>query len=520
MAVTAPIRTSRLQVFALAVLVRGVVGWIFFGSVDLTNAMLFAEPLIAGHPPSTIPVPYLPGMYHLAIWLSGILAVTTEWPIGFCFKLFPILFDGVLAVAIHDAILPYRAEARTAGLLYALAPTSILITSIHTQWDSIAFAFLLLSMLLVSRESERGHAFAGAAFVLSLLAKPIALPFFLFLLPSPRHWRTRETRARLTALFAGMLFCIAAYLAILMAIGNAFMLEHFSMILGYAGRSGIFGLPNLLGTDIKRTYSLIVIALLIPLYWKSRLTRLEAVLLSLCAILGLSGLAPQYLFWPVPLLLACRRFRFAAVYGLITGVFLVIYYAHPGPTGMNMENLGAFAPLRALAWLAPGATWLDAKRVALEILGDAMLPLSLIAYFGWSLLAVVKRAPVPPTPSELTSFRVSAPSLGAMVIVGAITLFAAMAPVSGGDYEAAVDRKVAWYEMELYRGPGLATPFERSWVVPAFAENSRPRTGEVLQAGTLAAGAVFAWSVWAIFGGRRRVITRHDLRDRLGPGGA
>jgi hypothetical protein len=496
------LRSGRLQVFTLAVVVRGVVGWIFFGSVDLTNAMLFAEPLLAGHPPHSILVPYLPGIYQLVIWISGVLTVATEWPIGFCFKLFPILFDGVLAVAVHDALLPDRTSARTAGLLYAVAPTSILITAIHTQWDSIAFAFLLVSMLLVSRKSERSQAFAGAAFVLSLLAKPLALPFFFFLLPSPKQWLTRDTRPRVTALFAGMIFCVAGYLATLMAIGNPFMLEHFSMILDYAGRRGSFGLPSLLESDVKRTYSLAVIALLIPLYWKARLTRFEAVLLSFCAILGLSGLAPQYLFWPLPFLLVCRRFRFAALYGVITGVFLVIYYAHPGPIGTSMENLGAFAPLRALAWLTPDAAWLEGKRVTLIVFGDALLPLSLLGYFAWCLVRVAQRVSLPQGEPELTSSRLSTPVLGAMAFVAAMTLFAALTPVTADDYAKAADLKVAWHDMELYRGPGLARPFEPSWVIPSLSGSENPRQPTPFHAVNLALVAVIGWSAAAMGQGR------------------
>lgn len=469
-------RRDRIVIFAVAVVVRCVVGWIFFGSVDVTNAMLYSPRLFDGWPASGIRVPYLPGIYQFLVWISGALAVATALPLTFCYKLFPILFDGALAVLVHDALLPDRRRARNAGLLYALAPVSIIITALHTQWDAIAFAFLMLSFLLVAKKTEKAAALAGAAFVLSVLVKPVAIPFLPLLFAAPWRMLNAENRRRTIAIIGGMAAVTITYLLVMLARSNPLLWHHVEYVLNYAGGGAqLLGLPRLIGRGESRLFNLVPILLLIPLYWKRLIRREEAVLLMLCAVFGTSGLSPQYLLWLVPFLLVCGRERFAAWYSLVAGLFLVIYYAHPGLTGFNVENLGAYAPLKPLAWLAPVPRFMAAKTFLFGFLGNFVLPVSLCIYFLLEVIKSGRRVPLEDEPEPALSER---RLLTPVLVATALTLIAAVAMAfedrTSAQFEKMLERKIPQYEMHRYHGEGLVNPQEPTWVIPIFARIPKP----------------------------------------------
>jgi hypothetical protein len=123
----------------------------------------------------------------------------------------------------------------------------------------------------------------------------------------------------------------------------------------------VFGLPFApwLAKVSVQSYRLVwglpaMIALAV-LYHRSRVTATDAMLLFYLFILATTGLSPQYLLWPVPLLLVSQRLRLAAAYTAIAMLFLVPYYMNPWASYFAFENLAIFAPLRGLAWLLPPA---------------------------------------------------------------------------------------------------------------------------------------------------------------------
>ena len=412
---------DRAVVFLVALAVRAVVAWIFFGSVDLTNAMLYTARLFDGAPVSSIPVPYLPGAYQLLIRLSGVLAIETAMPLAFAYKLFPLVFDAAIAVLVRDV------RGRRIGLLYALAPVPIIIITIHTQWDAIAFELLLLALLTIARYP----AFAGVAFVLSVLVKPIAIPFAPLLL-------TKRSAISMAATFA-------AYLLV--------MQPSWTSIRGvaYYATWGAqpFGLPVITGGQVNRLLALAPLLLLVPLYWKGRITRLEAVTLFLAFILASSGMSPQYLLWIVPFLLICGYTRYAALYSLAAGWFLLIYYRHPGPDGFNYENLGALAPLRSVAWLTPPMT----DTSLFTILGSLVIPLSALAFFVIQLIKAMRRTTAT-EPVVPVSFWPTAVAI-------AVVILALLVP----SQPATLNAKTADYAMTRYHGPGLRHPDEPTWII-------------------------------------------------------
>lgn len=417
---------DRAVVFLVALTVRGAVAWIFFGSVDLTNAMLYTAHLFDGAAPSSIPVPYLPGAYQLLIRLSGVLAMETAVPLAFAYKVFPLVFDAAIAALIADV------RGRKTGLLYALAPVSVIITAIHTQWDAIALELLLFSLLIVAR----WPVLAGAAFVLSVLVKPIAIPFVPLLL-------TKRSAI-------GMAACASAYLVTMYALGDPLTWTSMKGVAYYATWGAQpFGLPVITGGQVNRLLALAPLLLLVPLCWKGRITRLEAVTLFLAFIVASSGMSPQYLMWIVPFLLICGNRRYAALYSLAAGLFLLTYYRHTGPDGFNYENLGALAPLRPLSWLTPSIT----DTPLFTILGSAVIPLSALAFFVVQLLTAMRRAPAGETAPPVSFW----PTAVAMAVV----IAALMMPAT----QRFTTAKTAQYAMTRHHGPGLRHPGEPTWII-------------------------------------------------------
>lgn len=461
---------DRALIFAAALLTRGVAGWIFFGSVDLTNSMLNTARLMAGRDPSAVTVPYFHGVHHLLIWTAGVLATYTSLPLGFCYKIVPIVCEAVLAVAIFDAILPNHRRARIAGFLYAAAPVGVWITSIHAQWDSISFAFMIVALVLAAKRTPAASVLSGATFVISVLAKPMGIPFLPLLFPAPWRLFTKENRRHTFALLAGLAGATLVYLLWMYAIGDPLTPKLVAGIVGYADHGVVlFGLPHLFGGRASRLLSLIPLLVLVPLYWKGYLSRYEAVLLGLAAIIATAGLGPQYLMWLVPFLLICARDRYSALYTLLAGLFLVLYYHNPGVHQNNFENLGAYAPLCALRWLTPAADAIEAKALLLVLVGNFLLPFSALVFFLIELLRASRRAPSEEIPPPLGAGQLVAPAALAVLVVAASGIIAMSLPeVTPRQFSEMVHRRTAEYDMYRYRGPGLVHPHEPAWIIPAF----------------------------------------------------
>lgn len=175
----------KLFIFSLALFVRALLGYIFYGSIDVSafigiNTHTFNNTL-ALHPFSIwCAFPVIP----FYVWLCGFLSIVTQLPLAFCFKTIPILFDALLALLVYDIVQKIRPnQALLAGLLYALSPVALIITCIHGQWDAMPILFVLLAFFVRDcyQDSFKKYFLYGALFAFSFLLKPITLVFSLFL---------------------------------------------------------------------------------------------------------------------------------------------------------------------------------------------------------------------------------------------------------------------------------------------------------------------------------------------------
>ncbi|MGA3027762.1 MAG: hypothetical protein ABSF98_23640 [Bryobacteraceae bacterium] len=365
---------ERLAIFAVALILRLAAGALFFGSVDMINSAENSIKLLQGE---AVYLPYFPTINAL-LWFGGVLAAATPIPFSLGFKLVPILFDALLAVLIRDLVA--RSSPRLAlrtGLLYAASPVALLVTSFHGQWDSIALFFLLLAFAVREDATRpRGNEFVfGALFGVGLLVKPIGLTFATLI---PR--RKGEAGSYWPAAL-GFLLTLAGAFAVYEMSGYS-VIQTVGRIVWYSrGNFDVFGLPYLpaLASVPLRENRLLwivpVMGVLAILYHRRRLTATDAMLVFYLFSLGTAGIAPQYLVWPVPLLLISGRLRFASIYTAVATAFLLLFYANPWATYEHYSNVAVFAPLRAAAWLAPPRFITRPELLALpQALGDLLLP--------------------------------------------------------------------------------------------------------------------------------------------------
>ena len=366
---------ERLLIFGIALVLRATAGALFFGSVDLVNSALNSIALSAG---KTVALPYFPTINAL-IWLGGVLAAYTPLPLPLCLKLVPILFDSLMAVLIFDLVAPTAPRfANRAGLLYALNPIALLINSFHGQWDSIALFFLLLAFAVREVGEKRGASefLFGAIFSCSLLIKPIALPFVLLL---PR--RKGEAAKLEWAAAAGAASVLLAALSVYAACRYS-LIDLLIGITSYSAKGiQVFGLPFAPGLarlsiqGDRLAWLIPAMLALAVLYHRRKLAAIDAMLLFYLCTLATTGLSPQYLLWPVPLLLVSRRLGLAAIYTGVATLFLLFYYMNPWSSYFAFENLATFAPLRGLAWLLPPAFMAGQSLLPwVHALGNVVLP--------------------------------------------------------------------------------------------------------------------------------------------------
>ena len=336
-----------------ALLLRLIAAALFFGSVDTINLIKNSITLVEG---KSVLLPYFPTVNAL-IWLGGVLAAYTPLPFPLCLKLVPILFDSLIAALVYELVArTVPGLATRAGWLYAVCPVALLINGFHGHWDSIALFFLLLGFAFRSGNGLGGEFLFGLSFSVSLLVKPIALPFLLLVWPR-KDAHSKSIWGALAGLSAGFATAFTIF-----TVAGFSLLDTLIGIVSYSAKGvQVFGLPfapGLAQVAIQNYRLAWVIPGMIAvavLYHRGKLTATDSMLLFYLFTLGTSGLSPQYLLWPLPLLLISGRLRLASFYTAVATLFLLLYYMNPWASYFPFENLAIFAPMRGLAWLLPPA---------------------------------------------------------------------------------------------------------------------------------------------------------------------
>ena len=466
----------RLAVLAAAFLPRLLIGAVTFGSEDGVASLRNSLAIFQGGWADT---PYLPFIEHW-IWTAGVIAYYTGIAVMIPYKLLPIAADALIALLLHDAEADPKRGLRN-GLLYALSPIAIWISAVHMQWDSLWMYFLLLALLLLRLPGMIPAALAGASLVLSVAAKPIALPLSIVLLPLVRR--------RALAFVAGGGAMAAIYAGILAAIGWLLSPDNLFFIGRYAHKGvQLFGLPH---HPFSRLWSaLAILAALWLLCVLKKLTREEAVLLFFCALMGVAGLSPQYLCWLVAFAILTGRTRFLGVYTLLAGLFLVLYYRLPVVNRISVDNMGAYGFLKSLGGFSPPAGGPEMRTIAL-LLGNYAIPLFCLGYVIYEVMRVLRSDARRTEPAAQTRPILYLLPLG--IVAGCVLLAAAWArtfpPIETRAYIYRIEQKIT-AQYDVVRYPRRVAGRGKIWVPRSAMEEGR--ANRVFHAANLAAVWVLA----------------------------
>lgn len=363
---------DRLLVFGIALTLRLAAGWIFFGSVDIQKSLDLAHHILAGQAVEMRGIPYLPSI-GLFLWGGAWIAVHTDWPLAFGFKLAPIFADSLLAVLVGDLAGRRKPEAaKPAAWLHALCPLGTVIVSLHGQWDPIALLFMALAAALAEAEPRRPF-LAGLLLFVSVAVKPMGLLFLPLLVLLPERGRA----------LGGFTLAAAATIALLTVLG--FDLEWTLLHAFTYGAVGwfSFGLPKVLGVWAEpRLWLALPMAVVYLHFLRRRLDMVEAVALGFLGVVAISGLAPQYLLWPLPFLLAAGHPREGALLTGAATVFLAFYYVDPWSTEPYFAHTPVLATLEFARPLMPPAWAADGRWGGLLAgMGNLLLPLLALGLF-------------------------------------------------------------------------------------------------------------------------------------------
>jgi len=446
---------KRLAVFATALALRCTLAAIAFGSVETIANFRDTVRLLSGF---KIAAPYLPAV-ELWLWVGSVISYSTNLPVSFAHKFLPVFFDALIALLLFDAARDARMALRH-GLLYAFAVVPIIVCAIQPQWDSVFVYFLLLALVLLRDGSTRGDACAGAAWTLSVIAKPLAGPLIILLVP--RTWRGAR------AFVGGVAVTSLVYGAILAANHALPGPADFVGIASYASRGVLlFGLPYRPWNRLAMV--LLTLAVVTALHAWKKLDRETCVLLYFAGAIAFSGLCPQYLMWLVPFALLCGRERFVAVYSLAAGAFLVFFYQCPVVNLPNGENLGALALLRPLGAFSPPLPS-PAILPFVRFLGNLAVPLLCLGLLAFELVRAFTR----PTVEDHATPRLRtlvAPPLLAALIFGAATLWAVLQPpLRVEPFILRMQRKIGAYDVVRWNGPNMMQRGSKIWVARSFVD--------------------------------------------------
>ncbi len=508
---------ARLLIFLLALSLRVLAGYIFFGSIDLVNSVVFSRMI---HQGLVVPLPYFP-VVHLFLWFGGVLNALTPLPLAFCYKVGPIFVDALLAALVYDvAFIRDRRYALSAGLLYACSPIAIYITCLHAQWDAIALFCMLLAFFLRDAFPERrGYQFMfGLVFGLSMLAKPITIFFLLIFLRMdkplnfhvvPRGWtvlfdlgyRNRYALAGLCAILVTT--CLGSY-------WFGYSPESIvKKILAYSAHGiQVIGLPygypfSTLPLLQSRFWLLSLLVLMTVLHYAGKIDVYETICLFYFFTLGVAGISPQYFLWVAPVLLITRHPRTCAIVTLLTAVFLPLYYMNALASHAYAENLCTLTTLRWAAWLMPAQTWNTAVWLPVVLLlGNTITPLTALALSGYHTLRAWRRTG--PGGDIRTGRFVSAESVpyylwallgmfGTIILTYLLTM--------SQDFLPALDRQFQQKMLDYAVQPAPNLHLQLAWV------GRYPQTASPANIVNLTVASAFCWAIGAFLCAPR---TRED----------
>lgn len=147
-----------ISVIVIGTLLRLILAFTFYGSIDVDNAYYFTKMVNSGQNVyQTTSYNYTP-LWLIFLLFARFLSERGGIPFYFIIKLYAIIADvtiSILLFAIARNRVNYSPKySALIATLYAFSPISLLITSLHGQFDSIPLAFILASYLAISAKQQ------------------------------------------------------------------------------------------------------------------------------------------------------------------------------------------------------------------------------------------------------------------------------------------------------------------------------------------------------------------------------
>ncbi len=267
--------------------------------------------------------------------------------------------------------LPVR---RSALLLLALSPVSILVSGFHGNTDPIMVCFLMLSIYFL--DTGRSVWLAGAALGMAMNIKVVPIVFVPAILFAIGSWRSRIG----FALSAGLVWLAASF---------PYLVQDPALVIrgvfGYNPVSGSWGLPEiayLLPGETLDRYRLIgrplaLSVVLLASFWLHFRAR-SATLFASCGLIAflfvfvISGFGPQYLSWIVPwwVVLPWRKVGW---FYIAASLYLIVLYTAWTRGGWYLANMMDHSPLPTgtlLVFLLEAACWISVGTVVLAFVTE------------------------------------------------------------------------------------------------------------------------------------------------------
>jgi Glycosyltransferase family 87 len=289
----------------------------------------------------------------------------TGLPWQLAVKILPVCCDVATIYLIGRFARP--AVRNNVQFVYALCPLAILISAWHGQIEPIAIMLGLCALLLARK---RMAVWAGAVVGLAVASKTwpvLFVPGVFRDLPRTRWWQAA----------ASGVVVLGALLASIPMFLHDSVHRAISVILGYRSFLGTWGWTGVLrymhlagdgysGPLVDKWQHvgtvLMVVTLLVVLVVFRRCSGPDLTLALLLAFLAVSaGFGPQYLLWPVALLIATRR-PIGWVYVLLATSYATLFYLYSFPRHDSLKS-----------W--PGAV-LELTSIAVVIVAIAAMPWS------------------------------------------------------------------------------------------------------------------------------------------------
>jgi len=309
------------RIFFIAIFIR-LIGLYLFRNVsnyDLQSYVEVGELTLKGiniYPNiANLHHPYLP--FFLYIEAFAFYLGQTKIIVITIIKVINIIFDlGILNLVYRLS----KKNQRTA-FLYAINPVTILITTLHGQFDVIPVFFILLAIYLLKKKKEFG---AVLSFSFAIMIKTWPLLFVVIL-----YKRLKDKKFIVLSLVFPLISMIIYSLLFKISVFNIV-----KTIIYYQGLWGIWGLSGLLGSQGRleifwqKLSTLIFLTCFFSYSWFNKERNIIKNILSLLFFFFVftTNFSIQYFAWLIPFLILIKPKNYLNIIILIS-VYLFSFYS-------------------------------------------------------------------------------------------------------------------------------------------------------------------------------------------------